>query len=415
MIIISNYSTTQDQIMVGNKMLDFRPHVAYVSTYPPRACGIATYTRDLARAMTMQDEIGRYLVVAIIEENGNRRYDSHVHFMIDQHYRASYLRAAHFLNESDVDVVNIQHEFGIFGGEWGRYVLDIYRNLRRPIVTTFHTVLPNPSDEANRIVTKIVESSEAVVVTIESAADLLRELVGISSEKVKVIRHGAALPEHGRQSYAKRFLGLQKSTVLATCGLISSGKGIEYVISALPRLVKDRPDLLYLVIGETHPEVRKHEGEAYRQKLISLTNQLHLQDNVQFVDRYLPDDELSIYLQAVDLYVAPYLGRDQVSSGTLTLALGHGKAIIATPTLFAEEALSGDRGLFCEFADFHSVTECAERILSDPKLKLKLETNALKYGQDLGWTKVAEQYGELLRSAIGFPRTVGEASEVSEV
>jgi glycosyltransferase involved in cell wall biosynthesis len=362
----------------------------------------------------MRDEIGHYLVVAIIEENGNRRYDSHVHFTIDQHYRASYLRAANFLNQSDVDVVSIQHEFGIFGGDWGRYVLDLYRNLRRPIVTTFHTVLSEPSDEANRIVTEIAELSEAVVVTIESAADLLRERVGISSDKVKIVHHGAALPEHGRRSYAKRFLGLQKRTVLATCGLISSGKGIEHVITALPRLVKERPDLLYLVIGETHPEVRKHEGEAYRQKLISLTNQLHLEDNVQFVDRYLPDDELSVYLQAVDLYVAPYLGKDQVSSGTLTLALGHGKAIVATPTLFAKEVLSGERGIFCEFADSNSIMECMDQILSDPKLKLKLETNAFKYGQEVGWTKVAEQYGELLRSAIGFPRTVDEASAISK-
>ena len=395
-------------------MLDFRPHVGYVSTYPPRACGIATYTRDLARALMMRDEIGHYLVVAMIEENGNRRYDSHVHFIIDQHYRASYLRAANFLNQSDVDVVSVQHEYGLFGGEWGRYVLDLYRNLKRPIVTTLHTVLSDPPDEANRILAEIAELSEAVVVTIESAADILTQRVGVRAEKVKVIRHGAALPEHGRRSYAKRFLVLQKRTVLATCGLISSGKGIEHVIKALPPLVKERPDLLYLVIGETHPEVRSHEGEAYRQKLTSLVNQLRLEENVQFVDRYVPDDELSVYLQAADLYVAPYLGKDQVSSGTLTLALGHGKAIVATPTLFAKEVLSGNRGLFCKFADSQSITEAVDRILSDPKLKLKLEVNAFKYGQEVGWTKVAEQYGELFRSAIGFPRTVDEATTVSE-
>jgi glycosyltransferase involved in cell wall biosynthesis len=178
--------------------------------------------------------------------------------------------------------------------------------------------------------------------------------------------------------------------------------------------VKERTDLLYLVIGETHPEVRKFEGEAYRENLTSLANQLHLEGNVQFVDRYVPEDELSVYLQAVDVYVAPYLGRDQVSSGTLTLALGHGKAIVATPTLFAEEELSNERGLFCRFADSDSIAECVQRILSNPKLKLKLETNAFRYGQELGWTKVAEQYGELLRSAIGFPRTVDEAATVSE-
>jgi glycosyltransferase involved in cell wall biosynthesis len=395
-------------------MRDFRPHVGYVSTYPPRACGIATYTRDLARALMMRDQIGRYLVVAINEENGNQYSDPRVNFTIAQHERPNYLTAADFLNQSNVDVVNIQHEFGIFGGEWGEYVLDLCGNIEKPMITTFHTVLRNPPDKARRIMAELVELSEAVIVTIESAARLLKKYVGLNSEKVRVVRHGAALPERGRNEYAKRFLGLQKRTVLTTLGLISSGKGIEYAIKSLPYLVKERPDLLYLVIGETHPEVRRHEGEAYRENLTSLTNRLHLEGNVHFVDRYLPEDELSMYLQAVDIYVAPYLGKDQVSSGTLTLALGHGKAIVSTPTLFAKEELSNNRGLFCKFADARSIAECVERILGDSKLRLQLETNAYKYGQGVGWTKVAEQYGDILRSAIRIPRTIDETATISE-
>lgn len=394
--------------------MDLRPHVGYISTYPPRACGIATYTRDLARALLIRGQIGRRLVVAVNEEDGNRYSDPSVGLAIDQHERADYLTAAVFLNQSNVDVVNLQHEYGIYGGEWGEYVLDLCRNLRKPLVTTFHTVLRNPPEKARRIVSELAELSETVIVTIQSAAKLLEKRFGLDAKKIRVVRHGAALPERGRSEYAKRYLGLQERTVLATFGLISSGKGIEYAIKSLSYLVKERPELLYLVIGETHPEVRRHEGEAYREKLVSITKRLKLERNVRFIDRYLRDDELSLYLQAVDIYLAPYLGKDQVSSGTLTLALGHGKAIVATPTLFAKEELSDNRGLFCKFADARSMAECVARITDDAKLRRELEWNAFKYGQEVGWTKVADQYGDILRSAIGIPRTINETAAVSE-
>ncbi len=311
--------------------MDLQPHVGYVSTYPPRACGIATYTRDLARALLMRGRISRYLIVAINEEDGNQYSDPNVRFTIDQHERAHYLAAADFLNQSDVDVVNIQHEYGIYGGEWGEYVLELCRNLEKPVITTFHTVLRNPPEKARRIRSELAELSETAIVTIESAAKLLKKRIGPNEEKIRVVRHGAALPERGHNEYAKRYLGLQRNTVLATCGLMSSGKGIEYAIKSLSYLVRQRPDLLYMVIGETHPVVRRHEGEAYREKLTSLTKRLHLERNVRFVDRYLRDDELSLHLHAADIYVAPYLGKDQVSSGTLTLRLGMERRLLQRP------------------------------------------------------------------------------------
>ncbi len=394
--------------------MDLRPNVGYVSTYPPRACGIATYTRDLARALLMRRQIGRHLFVAINEEDGNRYSDPNVRFEINQHERADYIAAADFLNQSDVDVVNLQHEYGIYGGDWGEYVLDLCKNLEKPLVTTLHTVLLHPREKARRIISEIAELSETVIVTIESAARILQKRFGLDSTKIRVVRHGAALPERGRGEYAKRYLGLQKRTLLATFGLISSGKGIEYAIKSLSYLVKERPELLYLVIGETHPEVRRHEGEAYREKLIAVTRRLKLERNVRFIDRYVRDDELSLYLQAVDIYLAPYLGKDQVSSGTITLALGHGKAIVATPSLFVKEELANHRGLFCKFADARSMAECVARILDDTKLWGELASNAYAYGQEVGWTKVADQYGDILRSAIGIPRTVNETAAISE-
>jgi len=353
------------------------------------------------------------LIVAL-KENGERYFDTSVKHTIDQHDRESYLSAAKFLNKSNVDIVSLQHEFGIFGGEWGEYVLDLCRNIEMPLVTTFHTVLQKPPEKARQVVNEIAQISSNVVVTIESAAKLLEKHFVVDPHKIRVIRHGAALPDRVRKEYAKRHLGLHKRIVLATHGLISSGKGIEYAIKALPYLVKESPGILYLVIGETHPEVRKREGEAYRDKLVSLAKRLGVEDNVRFVDRYLPEDELSLHLQAVDIYLAPYLGKDQVSSGTITLALGHAKAVISTPTIFAKEVLSNSRGLLCKFADARSLAECAQRILGDLRLRRRLEANAFKYGQQVGWARVADQYGETFRSARRVRRTVAEAAAVSE-
>lgn len=395
-------------------MLELGGSIAHVSTYPPRECGIATFTRDLARALMMRGHAKRSLIVAINERNGNLYSDPNVKFTIDQHDLETYDSAAEFLNESDVDVVSIQHEYGIFGGEWGEYILQLCRKTEKPFVCTFHTVLSKPPDKARFVLREIAEMSDSVIVTIESAANLLKEVYGVEQSKINVVRHGTALPDRVRNRYAKRHLRFQDRTVLATSGLISPGKGIEYAIKSLFYLVKERPDLLYLVLGETHPEVRRHEGEAYREKLIAMTKRLKLERHVRFIDSYLRDDQLSLYLQAVDIYLAPYLGKEQVSSGTVTLALGHGKAVVSTPTIFAKEVLSGDRGLLCKFADARSIAACVERILSEPQLRKRLEANAFKYGLGVGWTKVADQYGEIFRSAMQPRGALSKAITISE-
>jgi glycosyltransferase involved in cell wall biosynthesis len=362
--------------------------------------------------MLIRGQTDRNFVVPV-EDNGTR-YPANITHTIGQHNRRSYVSAANFLNESDIDLVSLQHEFGIFGGESGEYVLDFCRNIDRPLVTTFHTVLRNPSAKIREIVREICQISQAVVVTIESAADILERHFGVNSEKIVVIRHGVALPDCVRKEYAKRQLGISKRTVLATHGLISSGKGIESAIKSLPYLVRKRRDILYLVIGETHPEVRKREGEAYRDKLISLAKRLGVGRNVRFVNRYLREDELSLYLQATDIYIAPYRGRDQVSSGTITLALGYGKAIVATPTIFAREILSHKHGLLCKFDDARSIANCVKRILDGSGLRQELETNAAKYGQEVGWAEVADQYGSTFRSAMSTQRTITQAPTVRE-
>jgi glycosyltransferase involved in cell wall biosynthesis len=354
------------------------------------------------------------VIVAVNEAGGNEYSDKNVRYTIDQHDRDMYLDAANFLNESDVDVVSIQHEYGIFGGDWGEYIVDLCQHLKKPFVITFHTVLTGPPDKARRVSARLAEMSAAVVVTIESAAKLMRDQSGLSSDRINVIRHGGIIPDRLQDQYAKKDLGLQDHIVLGTIGLMSEGKGIEYTIKALPHLVKEHPNVLYLVIGETHPEVRKREGEAYRERLVALAENLGVTRNVKFVDRFLPEDLLSRFIQSMDVYIAPYTGLDQVSSGTLTLALSHGKAIVSTPTIFAKEVLTGERGLFCGLGDPRSIAECVDRIITDSSIKRRLETNAFKYGREVGWTMVAREYANAFRLAINTGRIVGQARPLSQ-
>jgi len=392
--------------------MNVQPRIGCVSTYPPRACGIATFTRDLMRAMLICGQVERTVIVQI-EDNGTP-YPASITRTIDQHDRESYISAAKFLNESDIDVVSLQHEFGIFGGECGEYVLDLCRNINLPLVTTFHTILRDPSKKTRQVVRDIVQTSKAVVVTIASAAEILETHFGVDPAKIAVIHHGADVHYSIRKEDAKRLLGIPERTVLATYGLMSSGKGIEFAIEALPHLVSERPDVLYVVIGKTHPEVLKHESEVYRDKLISLAKTLGVDRNVLFVNRYVSEEELSLYLQATDIYVAPYLSRDQVSSGTITLALAHGKAIVSTPSIFAKEILSHNRGVLCKYADAKSIANCVKRILGS-SLRQELEANAAKYGHALGWEGAADKYGDIFRSAISTHRTIAQTASISEI
>ena len=390
--------------------MNIQPRIAYVSTYPPRACGLATYTRDLSRALILSGQIARNLILPIENDTARDQENSHT---IAQHKRESYTSAATFLNESDIDVVSLQHEFGIFGGRYGEYVLDLCRNLRIPLVTTFHTVLRDPPTGLRQIVQEISAISSRVVVTIESAAKILEKHFDVDADKIVVIPHGVSLPDCVHQGYAKRQLRLRGRTILATHGLISSGKGIEFAIESLSYLVKERPNLLYLIMGKTHPQVQKYEGEAYRYKLIALAEKLGVTRNVRFVNHYLRDDDLSLLIQAIDIYIAPYLGKDQVSSGTLTLALAHGKAVISTPTIFAKEILGKKRGLLCKFSNAQSIAECVKRILGAPALRHDLETNASIYGQGVGWTKVADQYSGVFRLAMRPEGVVNETAIIA--
>ena len=378
-----------------------RPCVAHVSTLVPRACGIATFTRDLAIALERGKVVSRSLFVAVEEDGVSREYDFEPLSIVWQNDEFSYHEAARVLNRSDADLVHLEHEYGIYGGDWGECVVRFAKALQKPIVTTFHTVMLNPPERAVEVLQQLASLAGAVVVTVPQARDLLFKIYHVPKGKIKVIPHGSPESRTGQDAAAKVALGLQGRVTVTTLGLINPGKGLEYGVQAIHRLATNYPNILYLIVGQTHPLVRKHQGEHYREVLQDLIRSLRLEANVKFVNRYLSEAEKELYYRATDVYLAPYVGRDQVSSGTITEALAYGKSIVSTPTIFAQSALADGRGLFCDFNDPESMVDRIQEILDNPTTRLNLEKRAADFSRKLTWREVAKAYGRTYRQVLG--------------
>jgi glycosyltransferase involved in cell wall biosynthesis len=372
--------------------------VAHISTYPPRECGIALYTKALVESMGSQRYV--HLVLAVDDAKTGYQYDPSVRFVIKASNSASYTEAARFLNQSSASVVSLQHEYGIFGGEWGRYVLGLSSFLDKPLVTTFHTVLKKPPPLAKSILCELASASEYVVVTLKKAARLLVDTYGLPESKLRVIQHGAPPLSKGDPLIEKEQLGLSGRPIAVTVGFLSPAKGIEYGLRAMKTLLKEYPDLIYIVVGEIHPSLNREQGDAYWKTLENLKSHLGLAQSVRFVKRFVSEDELAMFLNIADVYIAPYRGRDQVSSGTLTRATASGKAIVATPTPFAKETFTPGRGLLCEFDNPQSIARQVRRILSSPSLRRRLEVRAKQYAARVGWQQTAEKYAKLFKKAL---------------
>ncbi len=372
-------------------------NIAHVSTYPPRECGVALYTEDLVQSMDYDGFVQD--VLAVDDFKLNYKYTRPVSFVINASNPSQYSKAADLLNQSECSVVSPQHEYGIFGGDWGRHILEFTRSLQKPLVTTFHTVLRDLPQPAREIFVDLLSKSRYVVVTIAKAAQLITEMYNVPVNKVRIIPHGAPLVFQCNPFVEKERLGLSGRTIVSTVGFLSPAKGVDCAINAMKIMVEKRPSILLLVVGETHPTLRQQENEKYREELEDLVIDLGLGENVMFVNRFVSDQELSIFLSISDVYVAPYRGRGQVSSGTLTGAMAHGKAIVATPTLFAQETLSSGRGLFCEFEDARSIAAQIDRILSNQPLKRRLEMCARDYGEGVEWRQTAKDYAKILAEA----------------
>jgi glycosyltransferase involved in cell wall biosynthesis len=391
--------------------------ITYVASFPPRECGIATFTRDLSQSVARIPGQETFQVAAITEEEGHHHYPPNVRYLIDQGDPESYVAAALAINKTNDDIVSVQHEFGLYGVWDGTLVADhapaMLESLRKPKVTTLHTVLPYPDENIKRSIRQIVELSDAVTVMVRMAGLLLIEDYGVPEEKIFTIPHGVPQVKHRvHPDKIKPEYRLEGQVVLSTFGLINEGKGIDLVIEALPSIVEHTPNVIYLIIGETHPEVRKRYGEAYRNRLMQRAKDLGVSSHVRFVNRFLPQGELVNYLLATDIYITPYNSRHQITSGTLAYALGCGKAIVSTPYLYAQEALAEGRGILAEFRSPESIANCVNQILLTPGLKEHMEREAYRYGRKMAWSNVGQQYLDLFSQVLANAKTTSPLRSV---
>lgn len=384
--------------------------IAFVSTWPSRRCGIATFTSDLVAAVQAADEDVVCEVAAIDERNSVRAYGPEVRWRIRQGSPDGYVAAARAIGGSDADVVCVQHEFGLFGlwkdeswqgdtwieGTYIDHLTPFLQEVGKPVVVTMHTVLPEPTEPVRDAVRNIAANADHLIVMAETAVDILRNVYGVATP-TSVIQHGMPHIEPRGRRELKEKLGLAGRQIVATFGLVGPGKGLEYVIESMPWVVQDHPDALYLIAGQTHPELLRHHGEEYRNKLTEMIEDLGLEDNVAFLNQYLQQQDIIELLLATDIYVTPYLDPNQITSGTLSYALGAGKAVVSTPYLHAEEALADGRGLLVGFRDADGLGGAINAILDDPELKARLEHDAYAYANRFTWPRTGERFVEVMR------------------
>jgi len=394
--------------------------VAYVGSYPPRACGIATFTRNLSDAVAASGRNLGTRIAAINDEGASYDYLPQVRWTIDQCDPVSWRNVAREINASRASLVSIQHEFGICGrfekdGRFTDHLKGFLECIEKPVVATLHTVLPHPRADLREAIRALHDRSSAVVTMVNMARLILEQEYGLNRDKLFTIPHGVPSVRWVPPERVKHAMQFENRTVLSTFGLLSSGKGIQYVIRGLPEVVKHHPDVLYLVIGQTHPEVRRREGEKYRNSLIELVKRLHLENHVRFVNQYLSQQQLIRYLQATDLYITPYVDRYQITSGTLAYALGCGKPVISTPYLYASEALAEGRGLLAEFQNPRSFARCIRLLLENPAMRALCEKSAFEYGKAMSWANVGGRYADLYRDAAGLTSVEAAPSNVRDI
>jgi glycosyltransferase involved in cell wall biosynthesis len=373
--------------------------IAFIGNYLPRQCGIATFTTDLSEALASEFKKTACIAVPVNDVEGGYEYPARVRFELTEQDEESYLRAADFLNINNVHMVSLQHEYGIFGGPAGEYILGLLREIRMPVVTTLHTVLQNPNPQQRRVLQEIAGLSDRLVVMSERAAGFLKDIYHVPAEKIDLIPHGIPDQSFVDPSFYKDLFGVEGKTVLLTFGLLSANKGIENVIVALPAILEKHPNVVYIVLGATHPHVLRGEGEAYRLSLENLAREKGVAGNVIFCNRFVELDELIQFIGAADIYITPYLDPAQIVSGTLAYTLGAGKAVISTPYWYAEEMLADDRGVLVPFRDPQALAEQVTNLLDNESVRHAMRKRAYLFGRQMIWPQVARSYMESFERA----------------
>lgn len=377
--------------------------VTFISTYPPLECGVGVFTYDLIEALEEFDisndsERNKIQVVALDDKDRNLVYNEKVVFKIDKENLEDYYKAADFINESQSEVICLQHEYGMFGGENGNYLFSLLNDIKKPVVTTLHTIQENPTKDRKNILKKICGFSRNVVTISRRGKKLLPEIYNVSPAKIKIIPHGTPDVSFSDTSFYKKYLHAENRPVILTFGLIRLSKGLEIAIEAMAEVVKKIPEALYIILGATHPSIKKKRGESYRVILERLVKEKNLEKNVVFRNEFVSKVELVKYLKGSDICITPYLSGDQISSGVLSYALACGKAIISTPYLYAKELLADGRGILIPFKDSYSLAKELIELIENDEKRQRMRKAAYDFGRNMTWEKVAVSYKYLFNT-----------------
>ena len=377
---------------------------AFLATYPPKKCGIGTFTNDLFNAIAelYTPEVAKtsLKVLALNHKNEYYDYPNEVRFVIHNNVINDYREVARYINLSSSQLISLQHEYGIFGGEDGINILEFLEMVNKPVVPTLHTILKNPTPGQKDVLAKICDLSSSVVVQSKLGEKILHEVYGVPEKKIELIYHGAPDVPFLDPSYYKEQFQVEGRFVILTFGLVSPGKGIEYAIQGMRKVVDKHPNAVYIVLGATHPEVKKQFGEQYRIHLETLVKENNLSDNVIFYNRFVRNDELIRFLIAADVFLTPYLSKEQIVSGTLTQAVACGKAVVSTPYYYAEEILKYEKGLLVPFKDSDAIGEALNKIIEDEYLRNRMRKNAYQFGRELIWSESSKNYVRVFSKSL---------------
>lgn len=377
--------------------------IAYIGTYPPRECGIGTFTRNLYNSMVTNNETTgearEGFIIAMNDHELTYDYPEEVKLTIGQEHQRDYLSAARFINLSGADLCILEHEFGIYGGQNGVYILPLLHRLEIPLIVTLHTIIRNPSYDQRAVLMEICKMANKLVVMSHKALELLTTIYEIDKRKIVYIEHGVPDIQYNRQNSRKEFNLLNKK-VLLTFGFISRNKGIETVLKALPEVIEKYPEGLYLILGKTHPNVLRYSGEEYRIYLQQIVNKLDLTKHVFFLNEFLNQKELFKYLSASDIYITPYLNEDQITSGTLSYAIGVGSAVVSTPYWHATELLADGRGKLFNFNDSDGLAAILLELFDKPDVISAMRQKAFEYGKEITWPKTGNKYLAVAQKVI---------------